>query len=306
MLPVGNKNIASRVAAFQRGKLPHAIMLEGERGLGKHTLAQHIASIAVCQGASAPCGECRGCHLCGVGSHPDVVTVSPDGKQLTVDKIRALRQNAYLKPTLCDRKVYIVECADTMNNSAQNALLKVLEEPPTGVVFILLVDSADSMLPTVRSRCITLSLTPPSRDEAAEYIASVTDKSAAEIDTALADAKNNIGVALLALSGKNVGGLAHLASELLLDINNSTSYEMLVKLKPYEKDRAAIDSLLSELLLRISHLLREGCYTHIKEGLTRAQLIKAYDAVVELKKSANSNANTMLLFTNLCSTLKSL
>ena len=108
------------------------------------------------------------------------------------------------------------------------------------------------------------------------------------------------------LSGKRDRGFAGLARELLADINSAPAYEMLKKLKPYEKDRAAIDSILTELQERISHLLREGCYTHIKEGLTRAQLIKAYEAVATLKKSAASNVNTMLLFSNLCSALKSL
>ncbi len=306
MLPVGNQRIASRVAAFANGKLPHAIMLEGDRGTGRHTLARHIASIAVCSEADAPCGRCRGCHLASVGSHPDIITISPDGKQLKVDAIRSLRQNAFLKPTLCDRKVYIIELADTMNNSAQNAFLKVLEEPPAGVVFILLVASADSMLETVRSRCITLSLTPPSREEAAEYIASSTSFSYSEIDKALEESKNNIGIALEILSGEKKSGFGELARSLMLDINNSSAYEMLSRLKPYEKDRVAVCAILDELSLRISELLREGCYTHIKEGLARAELIKAYESVIELRQSANNNVNTMLLFANLCSILKSL
>ncbi len=306
MLPVGNKNIAARVAAFAKGKMPHAIMIEGERGIGKHTLALHIASLAVCEGSVSPCGECRSCHLCSVGSHPDVRIISPDGKQVKIDQIRELRQNAYLKPTMGERKVYIIESAETMNTAAQNAFLKVLEEPPAGVVFLLLALSADSLLPTVRSRCITLSLVPPSAEEAEEYIASKTAHSAVEINKALAAAKNNIGLALEILSGKRDEGFAGLAKELLMSINSAPAYEMLKKLKPYEKDRAAIDSILTELQERISHLLREGCYTHIREGLTRAQLINAYDTVASLKKSAASNVNTMLLFSNLCSALKSL
>lgn len=306
MLPVGNKKIAERVGAFALGRIPHAILIEGDDGTGKHTLARHIASIAVCESAVPPCGECRGCHLCSVGTHPDVSVCSPEGKTVTVDKIRALRQNAYLKPTLCDRKVYIIECADTMNNSAQNALLKVLEEPPTGVIFILLCRSADSMLSTVRSRCITLSLIPPSRDEAAEYIAATTPYTALEIDEALDSSKNNIGVALSLLKNKQHDEFTALARRLLECINGASTVEMLKLLKPYEKDRRAVDTILSELQLRIMQLLREGCYTHIKEGLTRAQLIALYETVGELKSSAAANVNIMLLFCNLCSSFKSL
>lgn len=306
MLPVGNKKTGERVKAFALGRIPHAILIEGEDGTGKHTLARHIASIAVCEQSASPCGECRGCHLCAVGTHLDVNLCSPDGKTITVDKIRSLRQNAYLKPTLCERKVYIIESADTMNSAAQNALLKVLEEPPTGVVFILLVRAADSMLSTIRSRCITLSLIPPSHDEAADYIASVTHYTALEIEDALKDSKNNIGLALSFLKTKKHDEFASLAEKLLLSINGSSAIAMLEMLKPYEKDRKAVDSILNELSLRIAELLRQSCYTHIKEGLARAQLVKLYEIVAELKRKAAANVNIMLLFANLCSSFKSL
>ena len=298
MLPVGNKKTGERVKAFALGRIPHAILIEGEDGTGKHTLAKHIASIAVCEQSASPCGECRGCHLCAVGTHPDVNLCSPDGKTITVDKIRSLRQNAYLKPTLCERKVYIIESADTMNSAAQNALLKVLEEPPTGVVFILLVRAADSMLSTIRSRCITLSLIPPSHEEAADYIASVTHYTALEIEDALKDSKNNIGLALSFLKTKKHDEFASLAEKLLLSIKGSSAISMLEMLKPYEKDRKAVDSILNELSLRIAELLREG--------LARAQLVKLYEIVAELKRKAAANVNIMLLFANLCSSFKSL
>ncbi len=304
MLPVGNKKIAERMSAFAAGKIPHAILIEGELGIGKHTLAQHIASIAVCTGQNAPCGECRGCHLSQVGTHPDISVCSPDGKSIKVDQIRTLRQNAYLKPTLCERKVYIIENADTMNSAAQNALLKVLEEPPTGVIFILLVPSADSMLETIRSRCITLSLVPPERDEAAQYISSCEHYSAAEIDAALEQSKNNIGIALSLLKNNKENEFSQLARELLLDINGSSAIEMLSRLKPYEKDRAAVDKILLELSFRISHLLRESCYTHIREGLSREKLVSLYETVAELREKSAANVNIMLLFTNLCSSFR--
>ncbi len=304
MLPVGNKKIAERIKAFATGKIPHAILIEGENGIGKHTLARHIASIAVCTGATPPCGECRGCHLSQVGTHPDISVCSPDGKSIKVDQIRSLRQNAYLKPTLCERKVYIIEGAETMNSAAQNALLKVLEEPPEGVIFILLALSAASMLQTVRSRCITLSLVPPQRDEAAEYISSVAHFTAAEIDSALEQSKNNIGMALSLLNNRQENEFALLARQLLLDINGSSAVEMLSRLKKYEKDRAAVDKILSELSLRIAELLKESCYTHIREGLSREKLVSLYETVADLREKSASNVNIMLLFTNLCSSFR--
>ncbi len=307
MLPVGNSKIASRVAAFAAGKIPHAIMLEGERGLGRHTLAAHIAAVAVCESENKPCGVCKDCHLAEIGSHPDIRLISPEkSKQIKIDQIREVRQNAYLKPTMAARKVYIIENAETMNEAAQNAFLKVLEEPPAGVIFLLLTTSSDSLLDTVRSRCITLTLAPPQREQAADYIAGKTNYSAAEIDSALSASQNNIGIALEILKGERDEGFSGLARELMLDINGATAYDMMCKLKPYEKDRAAADAILNELQLRISQLLRESSYTHIKEGLSRSRLIKAHDGITALRQSAKANVNLMLLFANLCSILKSL
>lgn len=304
MLPVGNKRIAERVAVFSSGKLPHAVIIEGERGLGKHTLANHIASIAVCTGSSVPCGQCRGCHLSYVGTHPDIIVCKPDGKTIKVDQIREIRQNAYLSSTLCERKVYIIENAESMNAQAQNALLKVLEEPPTGVVFLLLVVAADSMLSTVRSRCITLSLVPPSFEEALNYLEGVTNFSAKEIGDALNRSKNNIGMALLLLEGSEKDEYSALAKTLLLDINSSSAYTMLARLKPYEKDRVAADKILNELSLRIAQLVKDSCYTHIKEGLSREKLVSLYDTVADLREKLSANVNLMLLFTNLCSSFR--
>ncbi len=301
----GNSKICERVRLMLAcERIPHALMLEGDAGTGRQTLAFYIAAFCMCEGAARPCGTCKGCHMAKIGSHPDVTVISPDGKQLSVDKIRNLRQDAYLSPAIASRKVYIIEKAETMNPSAQNALLKILEEPPANVIFILITESAERLLTTVRSRCITLSLLPPPRDEAIRYITENYSFSSLEADRALASAKNNLGEALRLLNADEQNTICELAASLLSDINSSNSYAMMCRLKPLERNRTAINELLSELMLKISELLRESCYTHIKEGLSKEQLISLYEITRELKESAENNANTMLLFANLCSRYK--
>ncbi len=301
----GNSKICERVRLMLNGeRIPHALMLEGENGTGRHTLARYIAAFCMCEGTSRPCFSCKGCHMADIGSHPDVSLISPDGKQLSVDKIRALRQDAYLSPAIANRKVYIIEKAETMNDSAQNALLKILEEPPQNVIFILITLSAEKLLSTVRSRCITLSLLPPQRDEAVKYITEHTNFSSLEADRALTATKNNLGEALGMLENNEKNTVCELAAALICDIKSSDSYTMMQRLKPLEKNRVAIDELFEELLLKISALLRESCYTHIKEGLSREQLISLYEITRELRECSQSNPNTLLLFANLCSRYK--
>ena len=303
---VGNARVLERVEAFiASSRIPHAILIDGAEGTGKHTLAKYIAAAAVCTGDNKPCGCCTACHLFSVGSHPDVRVITPEKKQLSVDEVRSLRQDAFLKPSQSERKVYIIERCENMQPPAQNALLKILEEPPQGVVFILVSISAEKLLTTVRSRCITLSLCEPQEDEAIAYLKEKTSYSGEEIRAALKKAKNNIGLAERFLSGEEKNSYAAVACEIVGMIKSAKEYDIFKKLKAFQKDRAAAAAIFDELTERFCALLRESCFTHVSEGLSREQIVRLYDVTVRLKASLDSNVNLLLLFANLCNEYKS-
>ena len=127
--------------------------------------AVELAAAAVCTGMGKhPCGMCRGCRKTMQGIHPDVITIGLPlddkgraKKEILVDQIRAMISDAYIMPNEAERKVYIIENADCMNIAAQNAALKLLEEPPAGVVILLCAVNTRQLLPTVRSRCTEIS-----------------------------------------------------------------------------------------------------------------------------------------------------
>ncbi len=161
IFPCENSKIASTVKNFiESHRIPHAIMIEGESDSANLELALYIATAAVCSGEHSPCGACKNCHLADIGSHPDITRVSAlDGKKfLSVAQIRELRADAFVKAHQASHRVFILEDAHRMNEQAQNALLKVLEEPPKNVIFILLVPSKTMLLDTIISRCVLLSL----------------------------------------------------------------------------------------------------------------------------------------------------
>lgn len=148
------------VLARQFDQLPHALLLQGRPGLGKHDFAVQLAKGLLCEQpqAGAACGQCHGCHLFSVGTHPDLCCVGlvEDARNITVDQIRALGDFLSLRPHTATRKVVIVSPADAMNLNAANSLLKMLEEPPIGSM-LLLVTSHPARLPaTIRSRCSRL------------------------------------------------------------------------------------------------------------------------------------------------------
>lgn len=161
-------------------RLPQSCIILGvTREEALHEAAQ-IAAAAVCSGAEPPCGRCRDCRKANAGIHPDIIRVSrpldSSGKQkreIAVDQIRSLAADAVVLPNEAKRKVYIIDEADSMNLPAQNAALKLLEEPPAGAMLLLCVTNTDRLLPTVRSRCAEFSVNggAPAADEAAMKLA---------------------------------------------------------------------------------------------------------------------------------------
>jgi len=153
------------------GELGHALILSGPAGSGKHTLAGIISRAMVCdRTGTKPCGSCPACKKALAGIHPDIITVAPleEGKAITVDQVRQMRADAHIRPNEAPRKVYVIEQADGMKDSAQNAMLKLLEEGPAYASFLLIAENPGGLLTTVRSRCETLSLIAEDRDPAQE------------------------------------------------------------------------------------------------------------------------------------------
>ena len=155
-----------RIESDAGGRIPHACLICAPTEGAALQKAKELAAAAVCSGTGKkPCGLCRDCRKAEAGVHPDVVTVGrltdDKGKRkqnITVDQIRALSADAVVLPNEAARKVYILDEAETMNPAAQNAALKLLEEPPAGVVFLLCATKPMQLLETVRSRCATVKL----------------------------------------------------------------------------------------------------------------------------------------------------
>lgn len=159
---LGNGALKSRLASeAKQGRLSHCYLLAGPEGSGKHTLARLVAAAAQCEGDAPPCGVCLPCRKVLAGVHPDVSVVDDAAhKQLPAELIRAARAGVFIRPNEGRRKILIFPRAQDMNATGQNALLKLLEEPPAYAMFLLLADAAEKLLPTIRSRCAELRLSP--------------------------------------------------------------------------------------------------------------------------------------------------
>lgn len=165
----GNRAVLETLAGRVRtGTAAHAYLLEGAEGSGKHTLAMTLAAALCCtDGETVPCGQCSACRkiLAKPCQSPDVYVLgdseADDAKKtrsIGVAEVRELKSDVYIKPNDLERKIYVISHADRMTPQAQNALLKILEEPPETVIFFLLCENRAALLPTVRSRMQMLSM----------------------------------------------------------------------------------------------------------------------------------------------------
>ena len=161
---LGNERIKDNLRrSFSRNRVSHFYLICGPTGSGRHTLARLLAAALMCTGQDQPCGHCEGCRKVLGGIHPDFITVDdPEKKTVPVDLIRQARADIYIQPNEGRRKIYLFPRAQDIAVPGQNALLKILEEPPSYGVFILITDNGEKLLPTVRSRCTELTLLPVS------------------------------------------------------------------------------------------------------------------------------------------------
>ena len=155
---LGNDRLKQNLrSSLEKKHISHFYLISGLEGSGKHTLAKLLAEAILCEGSVKPCGSCVHCRKMRSGNHPDFITVEdPEHKNVAVKIVRQIRDDMFVRPNEAEHKIYLFP--QELGLEGQNALLKILEEPPSYGVFLLLTDNPDKLLPTVRSRCTELKM----------------------------------------------------------------------------------------------------------------------------------------------------
>lgn len=187
--------IEGLVEARREQRLSHALLLSGPTDIGKSHLADCFAAYLLCQdkegSQSFACGACKSCALLAAGTHPDMTELAPEsaGKAILVDSVRALHDFVSTKSQQGGIKVVKIESANALNENAANALLKMLEEPPGDICFLLVTDSEGQMLPTIRSRCYPLKLPMPARAVVSDWLRQTYPDHQSDVDSLLQRAR---------------------------------------------------------------------------------------------------------------------
>jgi len=240
-------------SAFARNSLPHALLITGEEGIGKKTLANIIARTLVCTGENSPCDKCDACYKSKKGIHPDIIYLGSEDDTVKVDDIRALKRDALLRPNDGDRKVYIINHAEAMTHQAQDAFLKILEEPPLFTFFIILCYNLSDILPTIVSRTAHITLAPLSDSDMRriinEKLPDITENACNEL------IKTSGGVCSFLITEKN-REFTDIATNIANALISHDELEIFRAINIFEKrDRDSVSEILRELII----IFRDSC-----------------------------------------------
>ncbi len=232
---IGHEQIIEHLQnSISMNKVSHAYILNGEKGSGKMMLAEAFAMALQCEsGGTEGCMKCRSCRQAMDHNQPDIIYVSHEKPNtISVDDIRSqLNNDIVIKPYSSRYKIYIVDEAEKMNPQAQNALLKTIEEPPAYGIILLLTTSADSFLPTIRSRCVALNLKAVKSEVIRSYLMSHYQIPDYQADVCTAFAQGNVGKAIQLAASEDFNELKASAIQLMKRLEDIDLYEMAAAVK---------------------------------------------------------------------------
>lgn len=297
---LGNDRLKENLTvSLSKGRVSHFYLISGPAGSGKRTLARLLAAAILCQGRDKPCGVCGPCRKTLKNEHPDFITIDdPEKKTVPVDLIRKARADIYIQPNESDYKIYLFPRAQDMGLPGQNALLKVLEEPPKYGVFILLTDNPEKLLPTVRSRCTELALTSVPEKQMRQHLTLKYPKASAEdIAAAIMRSGGWLGQAQELLEG---GEIPPQTADFVRSFAARDTMGLVNVLVPMEKwKRDALMDLLTDwqMLMEDALACRAGLPStsplarELSQGRTAPELMQALKALQKAAQYAQGNVS---------------
>lgn len=322
---VGHKNIIKYIeSAVQADAVSHAYILNGERGSGKKLLANLFAMSLQCQDRAEngeACGKCQSCKQAKSGNQPDIIRVIHEKPNtISVDDIRTqVNNDIVIKPYSSKYKIYIIPEADLMSVQAQNALLKTIEEPPEYAVIMLLTENAETLLPTIRSRCVMMKLRNIRDQLVKKYLMEQMEIPDYKADVCVAFAQGNMGKAIMLATSEYFNEIKEEVVHLLRNINEMNVSELMDAIKKcmtYKMeindylDMIAIwyrDVLIYKATKNVDRVVFSDQLRYIKQRASKSSyegIENILDAIEKAKARLKANVNFELTMELLLLTIK--
>ena len=294
---LGNEELKRRLtAALATGKTAQGYLIVGPEGSGRRTLARLLSAAFQCTAdGDVPCLACRQCRKVLAGTHPDVIWMGKrDKKRISVDEARWVKNDLYVRPNEGKKKIYVFPPTHLMGREAQNALLKVIEEPPEYGVFLMLTAQAEQLLPTVRSRLAELTLLPvPEADATAWLRQKLPQVDAASLSSALSRAGGYLGAAEQLLRGETDEAASALAAAYAAHDRYAWT-EQLFRLEKVKREQlsATLDALRKMLADGLAAKYGRRAVASgekLSEKRTAAELLNACRIVEQAMNAADAN-----------------
>ena len=316
---IGQESIKKHLqTAIKTGNLSHAYIINGEYGSGRQTIASALAKTIQCQSKTDDtdaCGVCTSCKQAESHNHPDIKYITHDKTSISVNDIREqLNNDISIKPYSSEYKIYIIPDANKMTEQAQNALLKTIEEPPVYAIIILLTENCDSLLPTIRSRCVTLTMNPVEKDKICTYLENKFELEPEQAQIAANYCQGNIGKAIRFASSSDFIEMKNQVLKLLKNLDSMDIASIIDTIKEFSTHKNDINDYLDLMLLwyrdvlmfkvtkDANLLLYSDEYSAISEQATKRDyenienIIAAIDkAKVRLKANVNFDVTIELM-----------
>lgn len=292
---IGHNQIIDHLKnAILMEKVSHAYIFNGEKNAGKKMLAEAFAMALQCEAhGDEPCMECRSCHQAKDHNQPDIIYVSHDKPNvISVDDIRQqINNDIVIKPYHSKYKIYIVDEAEKMNVQAQNALLKTIEEPPAYGIILLLTTNADSFLPTILSRCITLNLKTVNEELMKNYLMKKYQIPDYQADVCAAFAQGNVGKAIQLAASDEFNELKSSAISLVKKLEDIDLYELNQLIKQINEFKPKIYEYLDLLILWFRDVLYLKATNNVNNLIFKDEV---YDIKKQAAKRSYSGIETIL------------
>lgn len=316
---IGQESIKKHLqTTIKTGNLSHAYIINGEYGSGRQTIASALAKTIQCQSKTDDtdaCGVCTSCKQAESHNHPDIKYITHDKTSISVNDIREqLNNDISIKPYSSEYKIYIIPDANKMTEQAQNALLKTIEEPPVYAIIILLTENCDSLLPTIRSRCVTLTMNPVDKDKICTYLENKFQLEPEQAQIAANYCQGNIGKAIRFASSSDFIEMKNQVLKLLKNLDSMDIASIIDTIKEFSTHKNDINDYLDLMLLwyrdvlmfkvtkDANLLLYSDEYSAISEQATKRDyenienIIAAIDkAKVRLKANVNFDVTIELM-----------